>query len=924
MPRIAKWRTDNIEDQQQQTLPAEMSEDAVSIEGTAGVSSAVPSRHAARSDVNAPMLRSKTQTQQGSSKVAPAEGHAIDFNKIELTVDQASKGALRAKIPPQSILDSIKNLQRPVYSNGAKLDSLQPKRRSNHATYGSVNRVAGDQIEKTTNAIPQFGQLSGFTRANNVDAQHMSAKGDAELLQPQTLLHDVGFNRTLKELQPQPTKETNDTNQRLQYADFAANHNRIQLRQDSAEDQEYIQPKAIAQAAQTRTDNRAMLTKTGMHKEELRPYPAQRISGLTTTRNRSAWRQPEEQANRISPQYLSATAISASSFSLQRGVWSSITGVVKRGWGWISSQIIGPLKRLAAQGWNAVKAIGSQIARAYQQANPTLRDLFNPEHLIFRTVRNLRRNLFAKALQEERRQRAQDATEHPSANAPVNEPSQLEKLNGLMETFESGADAVFNIRTEIVEGAILGDFKENPTIWNTIGQIAIGFVPYAGQVADVRDMVAAVNKLQKSGWKDPGAWFDLVLTGIGFIPGFGDIIKGIGRGAKSFLSKTLRGLLRNADNLLRPVLRRVKGMLIAAGRYGRRFLNWAKGLGPKLVQGVKRFAQRAAGFARSIGQRARRLVGRLQSRVGQLVRGAVNRAKGLMGRAKGFLSRAVGRFLGKAREVFGSVQRRLTGAVNTVRRLVQLGKEIAQRVKRQIAGVARRAANFLRESVQNAIRRGRAALTSARRWGAQQWQRAKVLGGRLVSGARRRVQDLIRRGVRWAKGKLLKWVKEKFKSIRDRVLNFLRKLWYKITRTRPSAKPDAHATPTGTRTTISPKDDKATIRSLQRENESADILSQSGYKVEQNPNVSGPKNPDYKIEGRIFDNYAPSTKNPRNIWSLLKKSKIDTGQADRIVLNLEDSAVDLKILKKQFNDWSMSGLKEVIVIKNGQVIPFWP
>jgi contact-dependent growth inhibition (CDI) system CdiA-like toxin len=47
-------------------------------------------------------------------------------------------------------------------------------------------------------------------------------------------------------------------------------------------------------------------------------------------------------------------------------------------------------------------------------------------------------------------------------------------------------------------------------------------------------------------------------------------------------------------------------------------------------------------------------------------------------------------------------------------------------------------------------------------------------------------------------------------------------------------------------------------------------------------------------------------------------------QADRIVLNLEDSPIQLDAMKKQLDDWPIEGLKEVIVIKDGQVIPFWP
>lgn len=101
-------------------------------------------------------------------------------------------------------------------------------------------------------------------------------------------------------------------------------------------------------------------------------------------------------------------------------------------------------------------------------------------------------------------------------------------------------------------------------------------------------------------------------------------------------------------------------------------------------------------------------------------------------------------------------------------------------------------------------------------------------------------------------------------------------------------------------------------------------MSRSGYDVEQNPSVPGNKNPDYRIEGQIFDNYAPRTGNARNIASWIQ-TKVDEGQADRIVLNLTDSSVDPGKLSAQLHDWPIEGLKEGIVIDGqGNVIDFYP
>lgn len=143
-------------------------------------------------------------------------------------------------------------------------------------------------------------------------------------------------------------------------------------------------------------------------------------------------------------------------------------------------------------------------------------------------------------------------------------------------------------------------------------------------------------------------------------------------------------------------------------------------------------------------------------------------------------------------------------------------------------------------------------------------------------------------------------------------------------RTQPSKEPDPNASPRGRTTRIGEDNDEDTKRSLQRENESAETMAKAGYDVEQNPSVPGSKNPDYRIEGKIFDNYAPKTGNARNIASWIGE-KVSSGQADRIVLNTSDSPVDLGKMSAQLHDWPISGLKEVTVIdKAGNIIHLYP
>ncbi|ARJ40940.1 Contact-dependent inhibition of growth factor CdiA [Pantoea alhagi] len=130
----------------------------------------------------------------------------------------------------------------------------------------------------------------------------------------------------------------------------------------------------------------------------------------------------------------------------------------------------------------------------------------------------------------------------------------------------------------------------------------------------------------------------------------------------------------------------------------------------------------------------------------------------------------------------------------------------------------------------------------------------------------------------------------------------------------------SEGTLTGRVTPTDPKMTKENIRSLNRENESAQILSQSGFQVEQNPYISGNKNPDYRINGEVFDNYAPKSSNVRNIYSEVKR-KVTSGQTNNVVINMSDTKASLPALQNQLSQWPIIGLEKVIVIdKSGNVI----
>jgi hypothetical protein len=111
-----------------------------------------------------------------------------------------------------------------------------------------------------------------------------------------------------------------------------------------------------------------------------------------------------------------------------------------------------------------------------------------------------------------------------------------------------------------------------------------------------------------------------------------------------------------------------------------------------------------------------------------------------------------------------------------------------------------------------------------------------------------------------------------------------------------------------------------------------------GYLVQQNPSQSEvadarmragdvgkpDSRPDYLVEGRVFDCYAPrQPRSARGIWSEVS-NKVEREQTQRVVVNLQDWGNDLHLLRNQFTDWPINGLKEVkAVTTDRQVVSIW-
>lgn len=105
------------------------------------------------------------------------------------------------------------------------------------------------------------------------------------------------------------------------------------------------------------------------------------------------------------------------------------------------------------------------------------------------------------------------------------------------------------------EGAIKGDFGNNNSWSATGGQVALGFVPIAGQIADARDTAAAVGQIWRG---ESGGWLNLGASVIGWVPGIGDGIKAGIRGGQRVAdasTEVAQQVVRQSDEVAQGTVR---------------------------------------------------------------------------------------------------------------------------------------------------------------------------------------------------------------------------------------------------------------------------------------------------------------------------------------------------------------------------------
>ena len=161
---------------------------------------------------------------------------------------------------------------------------------------------------------------------------------------------------------------------------------------------------------------------------------------------------------------------------------------------------------------------------------------------------------------------------------------------------ERGAsEAESSVRGELWDGALQGDLIDNPTIWNVVGQVVVGFIPIAGQIADIRDTVVSLKRIIfDGGWKSGWEWANLILTLIAWVPGLGDAIKAGGKSFIVFLKKFFKDL-GEIGPLLSKNMDRVKklGHELLTG-VNRNFIEPAARYIVKLTDSIKKKANELA------------------------------------------------------------------------------------------------------------------------------------------------------------------------------------------------------------------------------------------------------------------------------------------------------------------------------------------
>ena len=128
---------------------------------------------------------------------------------------------------------------------------------------------------------------------------------------------------------------------------------------------------------------------------------------------------------------------------------------------------------------------------------------------------------------------------------PFPNPSPELGLRKIIDLIENSIFRGVEGAKDFIVGALMGEFNDNPSLWQTLLDTAIGMIPIIGEVGDVRDLVAYTVKFTNTPDEknDFWNWVGVAGASIGLIPVVGGAIKGVTKLARNAdMVKELRKL----------------------------------------------------------------------------------------------------------------------------------------------------------------------------------------------------------------------------------------------------------------------------------------------------------------------------------------------------------------------------------------------
>jgi len=152
----------------------------------------------------------------------------------------------------------------------------------------------------------------------------------------------------------------------------------------------------------------------------------------------------------------------------------------------------------------------------------------------------------------------------------------LESANDNAAPEQSGSDEGIG---SFFEGLVKGDFSDNDSWSATAGQVVGGFIPVLGQIGDARDTISAIGGVING---EEGAWGNLGLAAVAWVPGVGDVAKSALRGGEKALdagTEIAQQTTRHADDVARhgdDVARQADEVAgaVRVGRVGQNEVRW--------------------------------------------------------------------------------------------------------------------------------------------------------------------------------------------------------------------------------------------------------------------------------------------------------------------------------------------------------------